>query len=42
MYLGMNLVEAPGTYSLLQYTELAHGIFYPEGGFVKVSLVMSM
>lgn len=36
MYLGMNPFEAPGTYSLLQYTELAHGIFYPEGGFVKV------
>lgn len=37
MYLGMNPFEAPGTYSLLQYTELAHGILYPEGGFVKVS-----
>ncbi|KAJ5667366.1 Phytoene desaturase [Penicillium longicatenatum] len=36
MYLGMNPFEAPGTYSLLQYTELAHGILYPEGGFVKV------
>nr|CAG8993150.1 Amine oxidase [Penicillium sclerotiorum] len=36
MYLGMNPFEAPGTYSLLQYTELAHGILYPEGGFVKI------
>jgi phytoene desaturase (3,4-didehydrolycopene-forming) len=42
MYLGMNPFEAPGTYSLLQYTELAHGILYPEGGFVKVSLVYLM
>lgn len=39
MYLGMNPFEASGTYSLLQYTELVHGISYPQGGFVKVSLV---
>lgn len=37
MYLGMNPFEAPGTYSLLQYTELVHGITYPRGGFQKVS-----
>ena len=37
MYLGMNPYEAPGTYSLLQYTELADGIWYPAGGFQKVS-----
>lgn len=37
MYLGMNPFEAPGTYSLLQYTEMAHGIHYPEGGFAKVN-----
>ncbi|KAK5996754.1 Phytoene desaturase [Cladobotryum mycophilum] len=36
MYLGMSPFDAPGTYSLLQYTELAHGIAYPEGGFQKV------
>jgi len=42
MYLGMNPFEAPGTYSLLQYTELAHGILYPKGGFVKVSLQLTM
>lgn len=40
MYLGMNPFEAPGTYSLLQYTELAHGILYPEGGFVKVGTLL--
>ncbi|KAL9053956.1 MAG: hypothetical protein Q9162_004446 [Coniocarpon cinnabarinum] len=33
MYMGMSPYEAPGTYSLLQYTELAEGIWYPEGGF---------
>ena len=36
MYMGMSPYEAPGTYSLLQYTELAEGIWYPEGGFNKV------
>ncbi len=36
MYMGMSPYEAPGTYSLLQYTELAEGIWYPRGGFWKV------
>ncbi|KAJ5936849.1 Phytoene desaturase [Penicillium verhagenii] len=36
MYLGMNPFEAPGTYSLLQYTELAHGILYPGGGLANI------
>lgn len=36
MYMGMSPFDAPGTYSLLQYTELAEGIWYPEGGFQKV------
>lgn len=38
MYLGMSPFDAPATYSLLQYTELAHGIAYPEGGFQKVRI----
>ena len=36
MYMGMSPFDAPGTYSLLQYTELAEGIWYPRGGFHKV------
>lgn len=36
MYMGMSPFEAPGTYSLLQYTELAEGIWYPVGGFWRV------
>ena len=36
MYMGMSPFEAPGTYSLLQYTELAEGIWYPKGGFHSV------
>lgn len=36
MYMGMSPFDAPGTYSLLQYTELADGIWYPVGGFHAV------
>ena len=36
MYMGMSPFDAPGTYSLLQYTELAEGIWYPVGGFWSV------
>lgn len=36
MYMGMSPFDAPGTYSLLQYTELAEGIWYPVGGFWAV------
>ena len=36
MYMGMSPFDAPGTYSLLQYTELAEGIWYPVGGFHTV------
>lgn len=40
MYMGMSPFDAPGTYSLLQYTELAEGIWYPIGGFHKVRNLM--
>ncbi|KAF3357316.1 hypothetical protein VdG1_05894 [Verticillium dahliae VDG1] len=33
MYMGMSPFDAPATYSLLQYTEFAEGIWYPRGGF---------
>lgn len=36
MYMGMSPFDAPGTYSLLQYTESAEGIWYPVGGFHTV------
>ncbi len=36
MYMGMSPFEAPATYSLLQYAELAEGIWYPRGGFHAV------
>ncbi|KAI9720717.1 MAG: hypothetical protein M1828_005597 [Chrysothrix sp. TS-e1954] len=36
MYMGMSPFDAPGTYSLLQYTEISEGIWYPVGGFHKI------
>uniref|UniRef100_A0A0B7JVI2 Phytoene desaturase n=1 Tax=Bionectria ochroleuca TaxID=29856 RepID=A0A0B7JVI2_BIOOC len=36
MYMGMSPFDAPATYSLLQYTEFAEGIWYPKGGFHTV------
>lgn len=32
MYLGLSPYDAPATYSLLQYTELAEGVWFPMGG----------
>ncbi|MEJ5197445.1 MAG: phytoene desaturase family protein [Anaerolineae bacterium] len=36
MYLGLSPYDAPATYSLLQYTELADGIWFPIGGMYRV------
>ena len=36
MYLGLSPYEAPATYSLLQYTELADGVWFPMGGMYQV------
>jgi phytoene desaturase len=36
MYLGLSPYDAPATYSLLQYTELAGGVWYPMGGIYRV------
>ena len=36
MYMGMSPFKAAGTYSLLQYSELTEGVFYPRGGFHSV------
>jgi len=35
MYLGLSPYDAPATYSLLQYTELAEGVWYPRGGMYR-------
>lgn len=36
MYLGVSPYEAPAVFSLLPYTELTHGIWYPKGGLGAV------
>ncbi|MFC2031210.1 phytoene desaturase family protein, partial [Chloroflexota bacterium] len=36
MYLSLNPYEAPATYSLFQYAELAGGIWFPMGGMARV------
>jgi phytoene desaturase (3,4-didehydrolycopene-forming) len=36
MYLGMSPFDAPALFNLLQYTEMAEGIWYPRGGFNAV------
>jgi phytoene desaturase len=36
MYLGVSPYDALATYSLLQYTELAEGIWFPRGGMYRV------
>ena len=36
LYMGLNPFDAPAIYSLLQYTEFAHGIWLPVGGMYSV------
>jgi phytoene desaturase len=35
-YMGLSPFEAPATFSLMPYTELAHGVWYPRGGMYRV------
>ena len=36
VYMGLSPFEAPATFSLMPYTELAHGVWYPKGGMFQV------
>lgn len=36
VYMGLSPFEAPATFSLMPYTELAHGVWYPMGGMYSV------
>lgn len=36
VYMGLSPFEAPATFSLMPYTELAHGVWYPKGGMYRV------
>ncbi|HET9590820.1 MAG TPA: phytoene desaturase family protein, partial [Anaerolineales bacterium] len=37
VYMGLSPFEAPATFSMMSYTELAHGVFYPRGGMYRVT-----
>jgi phytoene desaturase len=37
MYMGLSPYESPATYSLMQYTELCDGLYYPVGGMYRVT-----
>lgn len=36
VYMGLSPFEAPATFSMMSYTELAHGCWYPRGGMYSV------
>jgi phytoene desaturase len=36
VYMGLSPFEAPATFSLMPYSELAHGVYYPRGGMYSV------
>jgi phytoene desaturase len=36
VYMGLSPFEAPATFSMMSYTELAHGCWYPRGGMYGV------
>jgi phytoene dehydrogenase-like protein len=36
IYMGLSLFEAPATFSMIPYTELAHGVWYPKGGMYSI------
>ncbi|PLB51383.1 FAD/NAD(P)-binding domain-containing protein [Aspergillus steynii IBT 23096] len=40
MYLGMSPYRAPATYCMLPYAEITDGIWYPEGGFQRVGILV--
>ena len=36
VYMGLSPFEAPATFSMMSYTELVHGVWYPKGGMYSV------
>ena len=36
IYMGLSPFDAPATFSMMPYTELAHGVWYPQGGMYRV------
>jgi phytoene desaturase len=37
MYMGLSPFEAPATFSMMPYSELAHGVWYPRGGMYRIT-----
>ncbi len=37
IYMGLSPFEAPSTFSMMPYTELTHGVWYPKGGMYSVA-----
>jgi phytoene desaturase len=40
VYMGLSPFEAPATFSMMPYTEMAHGVFYPRGGMYRIVEVL--
>ncbi len=40
VYMGLSPFEAPATFSLMPYSELVHGVWYPKGGMYRVVEVL--
>ena len=36
VYMGLSPFEAPATFSMMSFTELAHGVWYPRGGMYSI------
>jgi phytoene desaturase len=36
IYMGLSPFDAPATFSMMPYTELTHGVWYPKGGMYRV------
>lgn len=36
VYMGLSPFEAPATFSMMPYTEMAHGVWYPKGGMYRL------
>jgi phytoene desaturase len=36
VYMGLSPFDAPATFSMMPYTELAHGVWYPKGGMYRI------
>jgi phytoene desaturase len=41
VYMGLSPFDAPATFSMMPYTEIAHGVWYPKGGMYQVVEAMT-